>query len=612
MSTVDGRAARLDVYVHPGNTASLVFTWPSVLTGRTFTAGAGATAAGGTYSVSPSVSVVGAVVTVTLTEAQTSALASGSLWWKLTETTGAVTQDLIVGKTVPNANGSGEARTSGVIDLSSADGVEVSVVGADSGAFFAYVDAETAARSAADTAEVTRADAAYRPKVVTLSDIPTSGVVYWSHRGARHLLPENTMEGYRAAIAMNRSRGVVPIIEIDVHALSDGSLVVMHDATVDRTTASSGNVADYNTPGWAALTNDTASWFGSTIFGNLSAPFLDDVLREFAHQAIFVLEIKSTAAATGMLATLETYDCADTVLVTSFTQSHLTTYTAAGYTTGLYIVGSTVASAPTAAALVAAGITYMALSVPVTGATTTAYLASCRAAGIKVGVATMNRHVERDAWSSTVDFLITDEPMYLPATPTVAPHRRTTDPYAMQTHYHGHLEDGGVDRGDFTTPDYHRLRQVSGDLFEVLGWACPLAATSYTLTATVRYDDVPADTTRWAGLLVSSVTDKCYIGTSGNFVDGYLCLLRGTGQLQIFRTSDAGNTSTQLGATSSTAIVDAQSVTVTIQVTATQLIFTRTDTGASVTVTDSTYRGRYLHFGKSGLLFASLKDVTIS
>lgn len=51
------------------------------------------------------------------------------------------------------------------------------------------------------------------------------------HRGARGLAPENTLEGFRRA-----SRAGVDMVELDVQLSLDGEVVVIHDATVDRTT----------------------------------------------------------------------------------------------------------------------------------------------------------------------------------------------------------------------------------------------------------------------------------------------------------------------------------------------------------------------------------------
>ena len=60
-----------------------------------------------------------------------------------------------------------------------------------------------------------------------------------AHRGWSEQYPENTMEAYRAAAALG-----VDQIEIDVRVTKDGELVLIHDATVDRTTNGTGRVCD--------------------------------------------------------------------------------------------------------------------------------------------------------------------------------------------------------------------------------------------------------------------------------------------------------------------------------------------------------------------------------
>lgn len=59
------------------------------------------------------------------------------------------------------------------------------------------------------------------------------------HRGAKALAPENTLEGIRAA-----ARCKADWAEVDVRLSKDGSLVLMHDETVDRTTTGKGKVED--------------------------------------------------------------------------------------------------------------------------------------------------------------------------------------------------------------------------------------------------------------------------------------------------------------------------------------------------------------------------------
>lgn len=60
------------------------------------------------------------------------------------------------------------------------------------------------------------------------------------HRGWSAAYPENTMESFRAAIEAG-----VDQIETDVRITKDGELVLIHDATVDRTTNATGRVCDY-------------------------------------------------------------------------------------------------------------------------------------------------------------------------------------------------------------------------------------------------------------------------------------------------------------------------------------------------------------------------------
>lgn len=57
------------------------------------------------------------------------------------------------------------------------------------------------------------------------------------HRGAAGTHPENTLAAFRRAAELG-AHG----IEFDVHRSADGHLVVIHDATMDRTTSSTGLV----------------------------------------------------------------------------------------------------------------------------------------------------------------------------------------------------------------------------------------------------------------------------------------------------------------------------------------------------------------------------------
>ena len=60
-----------------------------------------------------------------------------------------------------------------------------------------------------------------------------------AHRGASTLAPENTMEAFRTAVEAGAGG-----LELDVHLTRDGHVVVIHDATVDRTTSGAGAVSE--------------------------------------------------------------------------------------------------------------------------------------------------------------------------------------------------------------------------------------------------------------------------------------------------------------------------------------------------------------------------------
>jgi glycerophosphoryl diester phosphodiesterase len=65
-------------------------------------------------------------------------------------------------------------------------------------------------------------------------------VIAYAHQGGAWESPSSTMHAIEHALAAGATG-----IELDVHATSDGELVVCHDATVDRTTEQSGNIASF-------------------------------------------------------------------------------------------------------------------------------------------------------------------------------------------------------------------------------------------------------------------------------------------------------------------------------------------------------------------------------
>ncbi len=76
----------------------------------------------------------------------------------------------------------------------------------------------------------------------------------YSHRGGALEFPENTLYAYQRSVDIGAD-----VLEMDVYETADGELVVIHDATVDRTTDGSGSVSAFTLAEIQAL--DAAHWF---------------------------------------------------------------------------------------------------------------------------------------------------------------------------------------------------------------------------------------------------------------------------------------------------------------------------------------------------------------
>ena len=63
--------------------------------------------------------------------------------------------------------------------------------------------------------------------------------IVYAHRGASEYAPENTMTSFYMGICMGANG-----IETDVRRTKDGTLVLFHDATLDRVTGQSGELAE--------------------------------------------------------------------------------------------------------------------------------------------------------------------------------------------------------------------------------------------------------------------------------------------------------------------------------------------------------------------------------
>ena len=110
-----------------------------------------------------------------------------------------------------------------------------------------------------------RAEESFQRRSIRL---PDRGIC--AHRGANDSHPENTLAAFREALRLGAH-----MIEFDVALTRDGQLVLMHDATVDRTTNGTGNVSALTLAELKKL--DAGSWKGPQ-FRSEPVPTLDEAL----------------------------------------------------------------------------------------------------------------------------------------------------------------------------------------------------------------------------------------------------------------------------------------------------------------------------------------------
>jgi glycerophosphoryl diester phosphodiesterase len=114
-------------------------------------------------------------------------------------------------------------------------------------------------------------------------------MLIYGHRGAAGEAPENTLPGFLCALAAGVRR-----VELDLHLSRDGELVVIHDASLRRTTGKRGRVAEFSAAELAVL---DARRGGPGWPERVGVPALGDVLAVCPAMEHFQLECKPASAA---------------------------------------------------------------------------------------------------------------------------------------------------------------------------------------------------------------------------------------------------------------------------------------------------------------------------
>lgn len=143
--------------------------------------------------------------------------------------------------------------------------------------------------------------------------LPPQAVI--AHRGASHYAPENTLAAFRFAVEQGADG-----IEFDVKLSADGHPIIIHDATVDRTTNGTGKVSELTLNELRTL--DAGSWFGKSYAGE-PIPTLGEVLDTVGHDLILNIELTNYTTPRDALPeivadTVEKHNMTERVFFTSF------------------------------------------------------------------------------------------------------------------------------------------------------------------------------------------------------------------------------------------------------------------------------------------------------
>lgn len=408
------------------------------------------------------------------------------------------------------------------------------------------------------------------------------------HRGAgRSDFPEGNLDAYLTGAAQFDC-----VDGGDLRLLRDGTLVDIHDATLDTATFLTGST--YNLTSLAeakqVATRVPAGFPGST--GRALTDW-DEIAGRLGGKVVLTPEIKadSNPWAAGVQGqaladSIVAKGLTESVVVGSFYLTELQPCLDAGIECMFFPLGdaSGTTAKNSAIAAKAAGCNWVALSAGA-GTGTTADVPAYVAMGFDhVGVGTLNRRTEWAAWQAAgCDWCFSDSPVYMRA--------RSADRLSRTNWQSGVFPSGVLastnwqgDRGTIANGKWTPPRPTQPRM-HLLGRLQPANPNAFTLSTPVYFDTIGSATDRHADLGFSTTDDFFSPTAPSAVIDGYIVAVRvaAANQLQVYKVVNGAVTS--LGSTTGVLAVAGAAVPITVQFTSTQVIVTRTDTGTTLTAT---------------------------
>lgn len=148
------------------------------------------------------------------------------------------------------------------------------------------------------------------------------GVMVIAHQGGEQLRPSNTLAAFDNAVELG-----VDVLEMDIHQTADSVIVLMHDATVDRTTDGSGAIKEMS---FAEIRELDAGYYWTDDDGatypyrgqGIQVPTLEEMFQRYPDMRMNI-EIKQETASMvrPFCQLIHDYNMEEKILVATFHQA---------------------------------------------------------------------------------------------------------------------------------------------------------------------------------------------------------------------------------------------------------------------------------------------------
>jgi glycerophosphoryl diester phosphodiesterase len=434
--------------------------------------------------------------------------------------------------------------------------------------------------------------------MTTFNDLPH--VFYSAHRGGAGEAPENTIEALRAGARW------AEVLDLDTQILGDGTPVLMHDETVERTTSGTGPTSAFGIAQWEMLRSDPGTWFAAGA-PTLAVPTVEQALDAFGGRRVMTVEAKNADGVAELATLIRDRSLAESVLINTNDPGTVSTIRAAGCRAHLWRSAAQMTS-DDFGAFVDGGADVLDVDI----AAPDALIAAAIGAGPPLGVwahTLTRRSQQARAVALGCRGVVTDYPGYVSGR---APSRRS-DSLTSGWGY-GYVPSGTGARPKLLPGGVLHFTSTADTQVVLLGELSPITSGSFTVE--VRFSLSAATSRPWFGVHLGMDDASTVLKSSAVVHNGYTCQFTGGGSLAIYRDDGTAKTSSSLASSAAGGTFSADTAyTLRVTVTPTQL---RASVPELSTVTavanDATYRGpMYLYLGRAasaGGVTAKAWDIT--